>query len=144
MNNDFDKIAKELQESLTEDAKKVYSEQTIEYFMNPKNLGRMNDPDGASVVKGLCGDTVEMYLVVKDEKISEILFFTDGCGPTIACGSAATELVKGKSINDALKISPAEIIDKLGDLPEQSIHCAILAVNTLHKAIADYLLKKQI
>ena len=79
---------------------------------------------------------------IRNNKIYDASFSTNGCGPTIACGSTVTELVKGKSIEDALKLSPASIIDALDGLPEDNIHCAILAVNTLHKAIADYSLRK--
>jgi len=140
--SNIDEFAQKLQESILEDAKKRYSEKVIQLWLEPKNLGRMNDPDGAAVVKGLCGDTTEIYLSIRNDKIYDASFFTDGCGPTIACGSTVTELVKGKSIEDALKLSPANIIDALDGLPEESIHCAILAVNTLHKAIADYLLRK--
>ena len=143
MDKNFEKMLENLQESINEDAKKIYSQKTIEYFIQPKNLGRMNDPDATAIVKGSCGDTMEFYLLLKDERISEILFFTDGCGTTIACGSVVTEIAKGKSIKKALKISPADVIDKLGGLPEESIHCAILAVITLYQAIADYLLKGQ-
>jgi len=143
MDKNYEKMLDNLQESVIEDAKKIYSQKTIEYFIKPKNLGRMNDPHAAAEVKGLCGDIMEFYLLLKDNRISEILFFTDGCGPTIACGSVVTEIAKGKSIKKALKISPADVVDKLGGLPEESIHCAILAVITLYQAIADYLLKKQ-
>lgn len=144
MDKNFEKIVEKLQGSIIEDAKKIYSQKTIEYFIQPKNLGRMKNPDATAAVKGLCGDTMEMYLMLKDERISEALFFTDGCGPTIACGSVVTEIVKGENIKKALKVLPADVIDKLGGLPEESIHCAILAVITLHQAIAEYLLKKQI
>jgi nitrogen fixation NifU-like protein len=123
-------------------ARGKYPKQVIEHFTQPKNFGRMTDPDGAAMVKGQCGDTMEMYLKIKDEKISEILFFTDGCGVTVACGSITTELVKGQSINDALRISPADVVDKLHNFLGSNFHCAILAVTTLHKALADYLLKK--
>ena len=77
------------------------------------------------------------------QKISNILFYTDGCGITTTCGSLTTELVKGQTVKDALKVSPVDIIDKLGESLEGSFHCAILAVSTLHNAIADYLLKKR-
>jgi len=129
---------------MLEDKKKKYPEQAIEHFVQPKNVGRMTDPDGAAIVKGRCGDTMEMYLTIEDEKISEILFFTDGCRVTAVCGSVATELAKGQSINDVLRISPADVIDKLHDLLGSNSHCAILAVTTLHKALADYMLKKQL
>ena len=138
----LDKFAQGLQESILEDAKKRYSEKVVQLWLEPKNIGRMNDPDGAAVVKGLCGDTIEIYLSIKQDKIYDVLFFTEGCAPIIACGSMVTELVKSKSIGDALKISPDIIIDALCGLPKENIHCAILAVNTLHKAIADYLLRK--
>ena len=139
----LDKFAQGLQESILEDAKKRYSEKVILLWQNPKNLRRMNDPDGAAVIKGPCGDTIEIYLLIERDNIYDASFFTDGCGPTIACGSMVTELIKGKSIGDTLKLSPASIIDALCGLPGENIHCAILAVSTLHKAIADYLLRMQ-
>ena len=120
---------------------KIKAEQAMEHIVKPKNIGRMNDPDGAAMVKGQCGDTMEMYLVIEQEKIKEILFATDGCGITTACGSVVTELVKGKEITEALRISPASVIDILGDYLGADPHCAILAVITFHKALADYLLR---
>lgn len=111
------------------------------YAQKPINVGRMNDPSGGAWIKGLCGDTMEMYLVIQKQVITEVRFFTDGCAATHACGSLASELAKGKTIQDALGISPREIIDGLGNLPEDHLHCAILAVSTLHKAIADSMLR---
>jgi len=137
----LDKFARDLQEAILKDEKKKYSEKVVQLWLNPENVRRMTDPDGAALMKGVCGDTVEIYLSIRNNKIYDASFFTDGCGPTVACGSLVTELVKGKSIEDALKLSPASIIDALDGLPEENIHCAILAINTLHKAIADYLLK---
>ena len=131
----------QMQAMLDREMEKFYSRKTIEYYKNPINIGRMEAPDGTAVVKGGCGDTMEMFLRIEKEVIKEIQFFTDGCGVTLACGSAVTELVKGKTIHDALIISPHNLIDELGGLPRDGIHCAILSVGTLHKAIADYLLK---
>ncbi len=111
------------------------------YARAPVNVGRMNDPTGAAWIKGLCGDTMEMYLVVEDGVITDALFFTDGCGATLACGSFATEFAKGKTAAEALGLSPKAIIDGLAGLPADHRHCAILAASTLHKAIADYLLR---
>jgi nitrogen fixation NifU-like protein len=122
-------------------ADKNISEQARGHIVDPKNIGRMNDPDGAAFVKGQCGDTMEMYLVIEKEVIKDVLFTTDGCGITTACGSVVTELVKGKKIKEALRISPASVIDILGDYLGADPHCAILAVTTFHKALADYLLK---
>ena len=143
MDKDLEKLANELQESIDAETRKIYSEKVIHYFTHHENMGRMNDPDGSAYIKGPCGDSMEMYLTILDDNISEARFFTNGCVPTIACGSAATELVKGKHINDAMKIAPADIINTLDGLPEWNLHCAILATMTLYKALADYLLRKK-
>lgn len=132
-----------MQAYLDREMEKYYSKKTIAYSKNPVNLGGMEDPDGAATVQGSCGDTMEMYLGIEKEIIKEIKYFTDGCGVTLACGSALTEIVKGKTIHEALQISPHFLIDELGGLPRDGIHCAILSVCTLHQAIADYLLKTE-
>lgn len=128
---------------IIEDARKKYSDWVVENFMHPKNVGRMNDPDGSAFIKGLCGDTLEIYLEIRDDRITKALFFAEGCGATVACGSVTTELAKGKNIKEVLRISPADIIDALRGLPEENLHCAILAASTLHKAVADYLLRSK-
>ncbi len=107
----------------------------------PPCMRRMNDPTAAAWIRGQCGDTMEVYLTIRDGMIEDATFFTDGCEATMICGSAVAELVRGKSIDEALAVSPRQMIDCAGDLPADHTHCAILAVNTLHKAIADYLLQ---
>ncbi|HLV31320.1 MAG TPA: iron-sulfur cluster assembly scaffold protein [Chitinispirillaceae bacterium] len=109
----------------------------------PQNMKRMNDPDGAAFITGLCGDTMEIYLEVKNGTVKDATFFTDGCESSILCGSTTASLAKGKSLDEILKISPSDIIKTCGNIPQDHIHCTILAVSTLHKALADYLLKKQ-
>ena len=143
MEKDLDRLGNELQESIDADVRNIYSEKVAQYAAQPENIGRMNDPDGSAFIKGLCGDTMEMYLVISDEKISEALFYTDGCGVTLACGTVVTKLAKGRDLKDALRISPADIIDELDGLPGENLHCGILAASTLHRALADYLLRKQ-
>ena len=108
---------------------------------HPDNMGRMNDPDGSACIKGMCGDTMEMYLIIENSRISNSWFYTDGCGSSVSAGSITAGLAKGKDINDALKISPADIIDEMMENPGFEKHCAILAVMTLHKAIADYIIR---
>jgi len=130
-----------IQDQLNKAMETTYSAKTLEYSNNPVNMGRMNDPTASAWINGLCGDFMEIYLVIKDNKITDIKFYTDGCGITLACGSVVTLLAKNKNINDVLSISPNNIIEHLERLPVENIHCAILAANTLHKAIADYLLK---
>lgn len=109
----------------------------------PENMGRMNDPDGSAYIKGLCGDTMEFYLVINDNKISDAWFFTDGCGSSISAGSTVANLAKDKEIKEALHISPADVIEKMEENPGFEKHCAILAVMTLYKAIADYILRME-
>jgi nitrogen fixation NifU-like protein len=109
----------------------------------PENMGRMNDPDGSAFIDGICGDSMEMYLIIENNIITESKFFTNGCNSSRFCGSAAARLAKGKSIKDVLRLSPADVIDTGGEIPDGEVHCAILAVSTLHKSLADYLLKVQ-
>jgi nitrogen fixation NifU-like protein len=138
LNNSF----RELEQSIMEDMRKVYSENTIDHFLNPRNLGEIPAPDGFGKVTGPCGDTVEISLKVGDDRIMNAFFWTDGCGTTIAAGSMATELAKGKSVSQAMKITQQDVLDALGGLPEDSVHCALLATNTLKEAVKDYLAYK--
>jgi len=117
----------------------VYSEKTIDHFLNPRNLGEIPTPDGVGKITGLHGNTMEIYLKVKDGRVMNASFWTDGCGTAIASGSMVTELAKGKSVLEAQKITQQDILDALGGLPEDSFHNALLAANTLKEAIKDYL-----
>ena len=130
---------KELAQSIMQDMKEVYSEKTIDHFLNPRNLGEISAPDGFGRITGPCGDTMEICLKVRDNRVMNASFWTDGCGTTIASGSMVTELAKGKSVLEAQKIRQQDILDALGGLPEDSLHCALLAANTLKEAIKDYL-----
>jgi nitrogen fixation NifU-like protein len=138
MSNDFEKMAEELQASIMEDARKVYSEKVIERWLNPRNLGKIRNPDGFANIKGPCGDTMQISFNVKDGKLSKIKFMTDGCASSIAAGSMATELAQGKKIEEAAEISQQMILETLDGLPEESVHCALLASNTLREAIKNY------
>jgi nitrogen fixation NifU-like protein len=131
------------EELVKQEMRKIYSEAAIEHGMNPRNLGELEDADGFAQVTGSCGDTMHMWLKVKDDTISDASFLTDGCGTTIASGSVITELVKGKSIAKARKINQDDVLNALGGLPEESEHCALLATNTLKEAIKDYLAIKK-
>jgi nitrogen fixation NifU-like protein len=139
MSNDFEKTVKDIQTSIMEDARKIYSEKVIERWLNPRNLGKIRNPDGFAKIKGPCGDTMQISFKVKDHRISKIRFMTDGCATSIASGSMATELAKGKDVKETSKISQQMILDALDGLPEESVHCALLASNTLNEAIKNYL-----
>jgi nitrogen fixation NifU-like protein len=137
MTNDFDRFVDDLQQQIIEDARAVYSDKVIEAFYNPKNLGRMPEPDACGIVHGWCGDTMEIYLRLNGERIEQTSFTTDGCGPTVACGSTLTTMVQGLSLQEAGGITPDDLLDALGGLPKESVHCAELAVNTLRETIAN-------
>lgn len=104
-------------------------------------FGRMNDPTGSGTITGPCGDTMEFYLYVRGAVIEDVKYYTDGCGNTRACGLAVARRAKGKKVTEALSISAGEIIRSGECEPEAGRHCAILAVSTFYRAIADYLLK---
>ena len=137
MARDFDHFVKELQRQILEEAQAIYSDRVVKEFTNPKNVGRLAKPDAHATVRGWCGDTMEIYLQLNGEKIEEASFMTDGCGPTVACGSMLTTMVQGVSLREVKRIGPQRLIDALDGLPEESVHCADLAVNTLQKAISE-------
>jgi len=125
------------------DARKIYSETVMDHAVNPRNLGAMPDADGFAEITGPCGDKMEVWLKVDNETIADISFMTDGCGTSIASGSMMTELVKGKRLAEAGRLSQQDVLNDLGGLPEESRHCALLAADTLKSAIRDYLVLKK-
>jgi len=139
MTTDFDRFVDDLQQQIIEQARAVYSDKVIEAFYNPKNMGPMPEPDAYGVVHGWCGDTMEIYLRLNGERIEHACFITDGCGPTVACGSTLTTMMCGMSLEEASTITPEDLITALDGLPEESAHCAELAVSTLREAIASRL-----
>ena len=120
----------------------LYPERIAAIARNPKHLGRMNDPTSCAIIKGPCGDEMEFYLAIKGRMIEDVKFYTSGCIATIVCGSVTAQMASGKSIDEALGISPGQVMKTLEGLPEEHSHCSILAVSTLYRAIADYLLKE--
>ena len=138
MSIDIDKLAKRLENSILEDAKEVFSETVIEYAYNPRNVGEISDADGVGKVTGTCGDTVQIQIRVENGRIIESRFITDGCGTSIACGSMLTEIIKDKAIEEALMINSDDLLRSLDGLPEEYVHCTVLAVDTLHAAIDDF------
>jgi nitrogen fixation NifU-like protein len=144
MSSDFEKAANELQASVMEDARKIYSEKVIERWLNPRNLGKIRNADGFAKIKGPCGDTMQISFKVRDHRISKIRFTTDGCASSIAAGSMATELAQGGKLEKAVEISQQMILEGLDGLPEESVHCALLASNALKEAIKNYFDSKKI
>ncbi|MFQ6086931.1 MAG: Fe-S cluster assembly scaffold protein NifU [Candidatus Bathyarchaeia archaeon] len=121
----------------------MYTEKVMEHFRNPRNMGEMPDADGIGTVGNpVCGDLMTIYIKVKDNRIADIKFKTFGCGAAIATSSMITELAKGKTLEEALKITRGDVADSLGGLPPIKMHCSNLAADGLHAAIEDYLKKK--
>ena len=116
-----------------------YTEIVIDHAQHPRNAGSIPDADGFARITGPCGDTMEIWLRVKSSVVERASFWTDGCGTTIAAGSMITELAKGKTIATALKINQQDVLDALGGLPDESVHCALLAATTMKEAAKEYL-----
>lgn len=117
----------------------MYTEQVMDHFMNPRNVGEIEDASGVGTVgNAKCGDIMKMYIKVKDGVIEDVKFKTFGCGAAIATSSRATEMVKGKTIEEALKVTNKMVAESLGGLPEVKMHCSVLAEEALHAAIQDY------
>ena len=133
----------ELQNQIMVEMRQTYTETVIDHAMNPRNVGSTPGADGFATVTGPCGDTMEIRLKVKDNKVADAAFWTDGCGTSIACGSMATELIKGRNVAEALAIDQRKILEALGGLPEDSLHCALLASNAIQSAIRDYIAVKR-
>lgn len=122
----------------------VYSEKVMEHFMNPRNVGEIEDADGIGEVGNpVCGDLMTIYIKVKDDVIADIKFKTFGCGAAIATSSMVTELVKGKTIEEALNITNKDVAEELDGLPPIKMHCSLLAEEGLKAAIKDYRKKQK-
>lgn len=121
----------------------MYSEKVLDHFRNPRNMGEIPDADGVGTVGNpVCGDLMSIYIKVKDNHIEDIKFKTFGCGAAIATSSMITELARGKTLEEAMKISRGDVADNLGGLPPIKMHCSNLAADGLHAAIQDYLKKR--
>lgn len=119
-----------------------YSETVMDHFMNPRNVGVIENPDGyGKVGNPVCGDLMEIFINVKDDRINDIKFRTFGCGSAIAVSSMVTEMAKGKTLDEAIKITRNDVAEELGGLPPQKMHCSNLGADALHAAIKDYWVK---
>ena len=117
----------------------MYTEQVMDHFMNPRNVGEIEDASGVGTVgNAKCGDIMKMYIKVKDGVIEDVKFKTFGCGAAIATSSRATEMVKGKTIEEALKVTNKMVADSLGGLPPVKMHCSVLAEEAIKSAVKDY------
>lgn len=122
----------------------MYSEKVMEAFKNPKNVGEIENPDGSGTVgNASCGDIMQITLRIVDDVIVDAKFKTFGCAAAIATSSTATEMVKGMTVEQALEVTNKKVVETLGGLPAQKIHCSVLAEEAIKKAIEDYRSKKK-
>ncbi len=119
-----------------------YSKKVMDHFMNPRNVGEIESPDGyGKVGNPVCGDLMEIFIKVKEDRVEDIKFRTFGCASAIAVSSMVTEMAKGMSLEEAMKITRDDVADELGGLPPQKLHCSNLGADALHAAIEDYWVK---
>jgi nitrogen fixation protein NifU and related proteins len=117
----------------------LYNDKVVEHFSNPRNVGEITDADGIGETGSFkCGDTMKLYIKVEEGLITDVKFQTYGCGAAIASSSMLTEMVKGKTLEEALEITNQDVADELGGLPPLKLHCSNLAADALHNAIVDY------
>ena len=120
----------------------MYSEKVMDHFMNPRNVGEIKDADGVGTVGNpVCGDMMTFYIKVDDGRLEDVKFKTFGCGAAIAVSSMISEMAKGKTLDEAMKITNRDVADQLDGLPANKMHCSNLGADALHKAIEDYRLR---
>jgi len=123
----------------------MYNPKVLEHYRNPRNIGEIEDADGVGVyLSDFCGDITKFWIKVKGDEIIDVKFKTQGCAASIASGSILTELAKGKTMEEVLRITKEDVVGALGGLPEQKIHCSLLATDALFDAIYDYLSKNRL
>jgi len=142
--DDFIKLLNKLQRKIEYDEEKTYSKIVIHEYRNPNNFGILENPDAKGEIKGPCGDTMKITFKIKDEKIIDARFWTDGCGATIACGSMMIKMIVNKNLKEANKITSSQLLEALGGLPKEHHHCTVLAANTLYESIKDYYNRRKI
>ena len=135
---DFARLIKDIQEEIDKLEEKKYSKKVINEYRHPTNFENIHHPNGEGEITDPCGDTMNISLRIVKGKIHAARFFTDGCGTTVACGNMISKMVEGKTIEEARNISSGILIQELDGLPTEHMHCAKLAVNTLHDALNHY------
>jgi nitrogen fixation protein NifU and related proteins len=133
----WDRFVEELQQEILAREEALYSAKVREQARHPQHVGRLAAADAQAVVTGWCGDTMEIYLRLNGGTVQEAMFMTDGCAPSVACGSMLATMVQGRPLAEAEGITPEDLLAALDGLPDDSVHCAELAVNTLRQALAE-------
>jgi nitrogen fixation protein NifU and related proteins len=133
----------EMEINLREKLRNIYSETTVDHIIRPHNADSLQYPDGYGAYRSACGESMKIWIRIRNDIISDAGFWTDGCAATIACGSMSTDLIKGKTVVEALAITAGDIAEALVNLPEGNFHCAELAAQALRGALKDHLSIRQ-
>jgi NifU-like protein involved in Fe-S cluster formation len=139
MGDDLDRIIEAMQNTINEDTRAAWGEEAYQRWVNPPNMGAMPDADGTAELRGSCGDSMAISLKFDGGRVCAASFETDGCGPSVVCGSLAAEMAVGKTAEELFDITDAMVLARAGQIPEDHHHCAFLAVSTLHEALGKYM-----
>lgn len=139
MGDDLDRIIEAMQNTINEDTRAAWGEEAFERWVNPPNRGLLPDADGTAELKGTCGDSMSISLKFDGDRTCAASFETDGCGPSVVCGSLAAEMAMGKTVEELLDITGEMVLARAGQIPEDHQHCAFLAVSTLQEALGRYM-----
>ena len=143
MNDDqFDMLVNELQQKSFNEARRAFGEKGFQRWLYPRYNLPLERPDASARVCGSCGDSIEIFLKFKDNRVVEAAYATDGCGSSALCGSFTAELAHGRNPEEIMALKPQDVLDTIGCFPDQDKHCAKLAVMALHKALNDYLVSR--
>ncbi|MFC1840107.1 iron-sulfur cluster assembly scaffold protein [Thermodesulfobacteriota bacterium] len=142
MSDSFDEFADNLQDKIYSELRKIYSSEALARWINPDNIGPIENPDAHGRLTGRCGDTMEIFLDFQENRVKKATYMTDGCASSNMCGSFAAAMAMGKNPDELAEITGETILNKIGRLPEEDTHCAFLAAQTLHEAL-DAFMKKQ-
>ncbi len=142
MADKLDDFLERLQDQINAEARAAYGDKGFERWQNPLYRGALENPDGYARITGSCGDTMQLFLRFENDRVKEATFQTDGCGSSTVCGSFAAELALGKNPDQLAAVTGETILDMLGDLPEEDVHCAYLAAETLQAALDNYMKKR--
>ncbi|MBM9514305.1 iron-sulfur cluster assembly scaffold protein [Desulfogranum marinum] len=138
----FNAMVDSIQEQVFEDAKDAYGVVGFDRWRNPRFHGRMEDADVQGRITGSCGDTMEMFLKIEEDRVTDASYATDGCGSSNVCGSFAAEIAIGKTVEEIFDLTGEDVLNKIGQFPEQEEHCAYLAIKTVQDAVNNYMVKK--
>ncbi len=140
MSDDLDNFVNKIQEQIFDEAKRVYGEEGFQRWLKPKYNGRMQKCDASAIIKGDCGDTMEIFLKFSGNKVQDASYCTDGCASSSICGSYTAEMTIGKDPVEVTEITGEVVLKKIGKFPEEDKHCAFLAAETLQEALRCYMI----